>query len=372
MRRIDCAVIATTADKRAEAEAFWRFSLRVYARPGVAEALIGLQDRAGHNVNLVLFGLWLAVGRGRAGSTAAALTRARAAIAKIDRDVLLPLRNLRRALKGDADPAMSQTLRRRVLAHRNSPPSGACRRGWRRVSRGSGRRVADRAGACRRQSAADPGRRFRRARGRGAAAGDRGLCPRLSPRPGVLTPAAHGAAVEVKQVEQPAESVVDHLVDRPRLGVERRRQRGDDGAHLRERGHRAQMPGVERCLAHREHEPAALLQDDIRGAGEKGRRDPGRDFAHAADRARHDDHAERLERARRYRCRHVADRMCDIGARTQIGRLQIGLERKCHFGRAGDHQVRFDRQILEQRQEPRAIGDAGGTADADDQARIPF
>ena len=43
------------------------------------------------------------------------LTRARAAIAKIDRDVLLPLRNLRRALKGDADPDI-QALRRRVLA----------------------------------------------------------------------------------------------------------------------------------------------------------------------------------------------------------------------------------------------------------------
>ena len=34
----------------ASAEGFWRFSLMVYARPGVAEALIGLQDGAGHNV----------------------------------------------------------------------------------------------------------------------------------------------------------------------------------------------------------------------------------------------------------------------------------------------------------------------------------
>jgi uncharacterized protein (TIGR02444 family) len=114
MRRIDCAVIATTADKRAEAEAFWRFSLRVYARPGIAAALLGLQDRAGHNVNLVLYGLWLAIGRG-VRLDRGELTRARAAIAKIDRDVLLPLRNLRRALKGDADPDI-QALRRRVLA----------------------------------------------------------------------------------------------------------------------------------------------------------------------------------------------------------------------------------------------------------------
>jgi len=35
-------------------EAFWRFSLALYARPGVAEALVELQDRAGRDVNLQL------------------------------------------------------------------------------------------------------------------------------------------------------------------------------------------------------------------------------------------------------------------------------------------------------------------------------
>ena len=35
-------------------EAFWRFSLALYARPDVAEALIGLQDRAGLDVDLIL------------------------------------------------------------------------------------------------------------------------------------------------------------------------------------------------------------------------------------------------------------------------------------------------------------------------------
>jgi uncharacterized protein (TIGR02444 family) len=95
------------------AEAFWRFSLMVYARPGVAEALIGLQDRAGHNVNLVLFGLWLAVCE-RRGLDAAALARARAAIAGLDGEVVRPLRRLRQALKGNPDGDV-QALRRRVL-----------------------------------------------------------------------------------------------------------------------------------------------------------------------------------------------------------------------------------------------------------------
>lgn len=96
------------------AEAFWRFSLMAYARPGVAEALIGLQDRGGHNVNLVLFGLWLALCAGDR-LDAAGVARARAAIVKLDRDIVAPLRRLRRELKGD--PAADvQDLRRRVLS----------------------------------------------------------------------------------------------------------------------------------------------------------------------------------------------------------------------------------------------------------------
>lgn len=98
----------------AAAEGFWRFSLMVYARPGIAEALIGLQDRAGHNVNLVLFGLWLGLCEGMR-LDADGLASARAAIRGIDRDVVAPLRQLRRALKSDPDPDV-RVLRRQVLA----------------------------------------------------------------------------------------------------------------------------------------------------------------------------------------------------------------------------------------------------------------
>jgi uncharacterized protein (TIGR02444 family) len=95
------------------AEAFWRFSLMVYARPGVPNTLIVLQDRDGHNVNLVLYGLWLGLCEATA-LDAAALSRAKSAIAGLDRDVVTPLRQLRRALKGDPDPDVCD-LRRRVL-----------------------------------------------------------------------------------------------------------------------------------------------------------------------------------------------------------------------------------------------------------------
>jgi uncharacterized protein (TIGR02444 family) len=97
----------------AAAESFWRFSLMVYARPGVAEALLRLQDRGGHNVNVILSGLWLAL-CGRAPLDVAGLARAKAAIAGIDSSVVAPLRRLRRTLKPDQDPDV-QDLRRRVL-----------------------------------------------------------------------------------------------------------------------------------------------------------------------------------------------------------------------------------------------------------------
>lgn len=97
----------------ATAERFWRFSLMIYARLGVAEALLRLQDRGGHNINMILFGLCLALCEG-VPLDAAGLARARAAIAGIDRDVVTPLRALRRALKPDPDLDV-QELRRRVL-----------------------------------------------------------------------------------------------------------------------------------------------------------------------------------------------------------------------------------------------------------------
>jgi len=96
------------------ADSFWRFSLMVYGRPGVATALIRLQDRDGHNVNLVLFALWLGLCEGGR-LDPAALARAKSAIAGLDRDVVAPLRQLRRALKDDPDADL-RDLRRRVLA----------------------------------------------------------------------------------------------------------------------------------------------------------------------------------------------------------------------------------------------------------------
>jgi len=85
-----------------DGESLWRFSLAFYAHPGVSEALIGLQDRAGCDVNLMLFALWLGVsGRGRL--TKKELATAARIARPITADIVGPLRALRRRLKPNPD-----------------------------------------------------------------------------------------------------------------------------------------------------------------------------------------------------------------------------------------------------------------------------
>lgn len=75
----------------------WAFSLALYARPGVAEACLALQDRFGADVNLLLLGFWRAA-KGYAGWATAELDHATDAIAPVNA-VLTPFRESRRALK---------------------------------------------------------------------------------------------------------------------------------------------------------------------------------------------------------------------------------------------------------------------------------
>jgi len=77
--------------------AFWSFSLRIYAAPGVESACLDLQGRFGADVNLVLYCLWI----GRA-ITPEALERALEAAAPVQ-TYIRPLREMRRTLpKGAA------------------------------------------------------------------------------------------------------------------------------------------------------------------------------------------------------------------------------------------------------------------------------
>jgi uncharacterized protein (TIGR02444 family) len=125
--------------KDASGEAFWRFSLALYAQPGVAAAMIALQDRARRNVSLMLFVLWTGATRGET-IAASDLQAAQAAIAALDDAVVAPLRTLRRGLKpaaaGDIEAMRRQIGGLEIAAERHVHDRLAAT--LRRVPRGPG------------------------------------------------------------------------------------------------------------------------------------------------------------------------------------------------------------------------------------------
>jgi uncharacterized protein (TIGR02444 family) len=94
---------------------FWSFTLGLYGKPGVAPALIGLQDRLGLDVNMLLYCCW-------SGADGRSLSRedlkaVEAVTEPWQSEVVRPLRALRRRLKGGfgAMPAERvEAYRRRV------------------------------------------------------------------------------------------------------------------------------------------------------------------------------------------------------------------------------------------------------------------
>ncbi len=84
------------------AEKFWNFSVALYARPGVEEALLRLQDEDGLDVTLVLFCLHAATrGESLGGARLDAMRRIGTVWGE---GVVAPLRAARRAMKPLAPP----------------------------------------------------------------------------------------------------------------------------------------------------------------------------------------------------------------------------------------------------------------------------
>ena len=91
--------------------AFWDFSLATYARPGVADACLALQEELGIDVNLVLLACWLAHQGRCPGADLAA--RLRDVADGYQGPIVRPLRVARRALKAQlprVDPALAEPL----------------------------------------------------------------------------------------------------------------------------------------------------------------------------------------------------------------------------------------------------------------------
>ena len=76
---------------------FWRFSLAVYGQPGVGGECLGLQDKFGLNINLLLFCAWL--GRRGIVLTREHLEGASRSITSWHDHVVRPLRGVRRQMK---------------------------------------------------------------------------------------------------------------------------------------------------------------------------------------------------------------------------------------------------------------------------------
>ena len=85
-----------------DANPFWEFSLAVYGRPGVPAACVALQDRHGLDVNVLLFAAWAGMECGVALS-AERLTAVDSTIAAWRREVVRPLRAVRRWVKAEDD-----------------------------------------------------------------------------------------------------------------------------------------------------------------------------------------------------------------------------------------------------------------------------
>jgi len=92
----------TTQGSQDAPQNFWNFSLGLYGRPGVAPALLGLQDALGLDVNMLVFCCW-AASKGRELS-ASDLTMVEAVAQPWQIEVVVPLRTLRRRLKGGFPP----------------------------------------------------------------------------------------------------------------------------------------------------------------------------------------------------------------------------------------------------------------------------
>jgi uncharacterized protein (TIGR02444 family) len=111
---------ARSSGRSTTTSAFWDFSLRVYAQPEVAAACLGLQERHGLDVNLLLLGCWL--GAHAQGRLPEPVWRDLCAqVAVWQTQVVAPLRQVRQRLKGMLPAGVSNandplTLLRRTVS----------------------------------------------------------------------------------------------------------------------------------------------------------------------------------------------------------------------------------------------------------------
>ena len=127
------------------------------------------------------------------------------------------------------------------------------------------------------------------------------------------------------------------------------------------------MAEMQRRLAHHQNQTPPLLQAHIGGAREQRRRNAGRDLGHRANGARRNDHAGGAERSARDGRAEIGRRMRHARKRLDVLRAQLGFVAERHLAAPAEHEVGFHLKRAQGLEQAHAIGDARGSADADDE-----
>lgn len=101
------------SEKQEHENPFWRFSLDVYGRDEVKRACLALQEEAGADVNILLFLCWRAA-KGFSPAPAESIAAMISAIEPVNREIIQPLRQVRRRL-GSLPAAGAEMARGAVL-----------------------------------------------------------------------------------------------------------------------------------------------------------------------------------------------------------------------------------------------------------------
>jgi uncharacterized protein (TIGR02444 family) len=83
-----------------DSRGLWPFTLDLYARPGIQDAVIPLQENQGADVNVLFYCVWSAV-TGRGSLDAGSFDRVESQIARWRQEVTKPLRRVRVHIKTD-------------------------------------------------------------------------------------------------------------------------------------------------------------------------------------------------------------------------------------------------------------------------------
>jgi uncharacterized protein (TIGR02444 family) len=109
--------MSTETPSSSHGSPFWRFSLRFYRVPKVADACIALQEQAGIDVNLLMFLLWQATHKRALSLIEVGELESR--IGPWREATVIPLRGVRRALKTPpalVAPTTAEAFRTRIKA----------------------------------------------------------------------------------------------------------------------------------------------------------------------------------------------------------------------------------------------------------------